>query len=113
VVPADGWYEWTGQARKKTAWDIHRKDGGLLFFAAIWDVWAGPGGISVAQVATVTCPPSGDVRDIHHRMGVILASADVPTWLDADEDRAAALMQPLPDGSLTVSPAEGVDWEGA
>jgi len=81
VVPADGWYEWTGETRKKTAWSISPNDKSLLFFAAIYDVWNGPGGIEVPQVATVTCEPNADVREIHHRMGVLLTRAQVPVWL--------------------------------
>ena len=33
VVPADGWYEWTGEKRRKTPWQITRKDNALLWFA--------------------------------------------------------------------------------
>lgn len=100
VVPADGWYEWTGAKGRKTPWRIVRKTGAPLFFAAITDTWAGPGGISVAQVATVTTEPNADVRDIHHRMGAILEPRDVELWLDGDEAAARALLRPLPDGSL-------------
>lgn len=112
VVPANGWYEWTGAPRRKTAWAITHKAGEMLFFAAIYDVWKAPGGVMVPQVATVTCAPNADVRDIHHRMGVILHRADLPVWLGPDQTAAAALMRPFPDGSLTVAVAEGVDWDG-
>ena len=57
VVPADGWYEWTGKTRRKTVWDIRSNDGMPLWFAAIYDIWHGPGGIELPQVATLTCPP--------------------------------------------------------
>lgn len=110
VVPMDGWYEWTGERRKKTAWSITAKDGGLLFFAAIFDVWHAPGGMQVSQVATVTCEPSADVRKIHHRMGVLLTAADVPIWLGQDLAAAAGLMKPFPDGSLQVREVLDVDW---
>lgn len=100
VVPADGWYEWTGAKGRKTAWRIVRKSGEPLLFAAIWDVWAAPGGRELAQIATVTTEPNADVRDIHHRMGAILSPADIPVWLDGDEAAARALLEPLPDGSL-------------
>ncbi|WP_370399080.1 SOS response-associated peptidase [Sulfitobacter sp. JB4-11] len=113
VVPANGWYEWTGEKRHKTAWRITPKDGGLLWFAAITDVWQGPGGVRVPQVATVTCPPSADVVDIHHRMGVFLAPTDVPLWLEGEVEAVKPLMRPWPDGSLQVEEARGVDWEGA
>jgi putative SOS response-associated peptidase YedK len=112
VVPADGWYEWTGAARRKTAWRISRVDGAPLFFAAIWDVWVAPGGRELLQVATVTCDPSEDVRPIHDRMGVILTPETVPVWLSGDESEARALIRPLPAGTLRVEEAAGIDWSG-
>ncbi|MEL6167572.1 MAG: SOS response-associated peptidase [Pseudomonadota bacterium] len=113
IVPADGWYEWTGPPRKKTAWRITREDGALLVFAAITDTWQGPGGIAVPQVATVTCEPSDDVRDIHHRMGVILAPESIDTWLSGAVGAAHALCAPTPRGTLRVEKAQDVDWDAA
>lgn len=110
VMPVDGWYEWTGAKRHKTAWEIRSKDEAPLWFAAIYDVWSGPGGITVPQVATLTCPPSGDVRDIHDRMGVLLAPEDIQLWLTGDERAARALFRPWPDGRLQVTKAGDVDW---
>ncbi|MEY1556630.1 SOS response-associated peptidase [Yoonia sp. R2331] len=110
VLPVDGWYEWTGEKRRKTAWRIARTDGALIWFAAIYDVWTAPGGTQLPQVATVTCAPSADVRDIHHRMGVILEKDQISTWLGEDEAPARALMVPFRDGGLVVSEASDVDW---
>lgn len=110
VMLADGWYEWTGSARRKQPWRIRAKDRKVLFFAAITDVWEAPGGLSVPQVAAVTCAPSADVRDIHHRMGVLLVRDDVETWLSGDVEAARLLMVPYPDGSLRVEKADDVDW---
>lgn len=113
LVPVNGWYEWTGEKRRKTPWRIARPDDRLLAFAAITDTWQGPGGIALPQVATVTCPPSGDVADIHDRMGVLLEPEQFDTWLTGDEAEASALAQSYPDGSLSVEKATGVDWSGA
>jgi len=113
VVPADGWYEWTGAKRRKTAWRIRRKDGGLLWFAAISDTWNGPGGIVVPQVATVTCDPSDDVREIHDRMGVILEREQLDVWVHGTEPQARALVAPLGTGKLQVESADDVDWGAA
>ena len=110
IVPADGWYEWTGEKRKKQAWRIRAASGAPLFFAAITDVWKAPGGREVAQVATVTCEPSADVRDIHHRMGVLLDLEQIDAWLTGNAEAAKALMTPYPDGRLHVEPADDVDW---
>ena len=113
VLPVDGWYEWTGEKRRKTAWRITAKSGDLLRFAAITDRWTAPGGQVVEQLATVTCAPSADVRDIHHRMAVILHPSDVALWLEGSEAEAAPLMVPWPDGRLVVEKAEDVDWTAA
>ena len=110
LVPCNGWYEWTGEKRRKTPWRIRAKNGGLIAFAAISDRWTAPGGKIIDQVATVTCEPSADVRDIHHRMGVILRPDDLEIWLAGTEAEATQLMQPYPDGSLVVEPADDVDF---
>jgi putative SOS response-associated peptidase YedK len=112
LVPVDGWYEWTGERRKKTPWAISRVSGALCVFAAIFDRWTAPGGQEILQVATLTCPPNGDLRDIHDRMGVILDPGDFDTWLDGDQDAARALLRPLPEGQVQVRSAEGVDFSG-
>ncbi len=103
VVPADGWYEWTGPKGRKTVWRISARDGAPLWFAAITDCWTAPGGRVIDQVATVTCPPNGDLRDIHDRMGVLLRLQDLPVWLGRSAPEAAALMRPWPDQRLAVA----------
>lgn len=113
IVPCDGWYEWTGKARKKQAWRIQRADGGLLYFAAITDVWTAPGGREVPQVAMVTCEPSDDVARIHHRMGVILEPWGFDAWLTGTIGDAKTLCQPAPKGMLVVRKADDVDWTAA
>ncbi|NND17376.1 MAG: SOS response-associated peptidase [Silicimonas sp.] len=110
IVPCDGWYEWTGEKRRKKPWRIRPVDGGLMAFAAISDVWEAPGGRTIHQVAVVTCEPSADVRDIHHRMGVILTPDQFETWLTGDQASAKALMKPYPDGLLQVEAADDVDF---
>ncbi|MEM6619393.1 MAG: SOS response-associated peptidase family protein [Pseudomonadota bacterium] len=110
AIPADGWYEWTGERGRKTAWRIGARDGAVLWFAAISDLWVGPGGLSVRQVAAVTCAPNDDVRDVHHRMGVLLAAADLDGWLTGSEEEAAALLAVPPAGRLKVERAGDVDW---
>ena len=112
VVPANGWYEWTGVRGRKTAWRITPVASGPVWIAAICDPWTAPGGADVWQVATVTCPPNGDVREIHDRMGVLLAEKDLRMWIEGDQADAAKLMRPAPDGALQVAEAKGVDWSG-
>ena len=110
IVPVDGWYEWTGEKRRKTAWRISRKDGSLIFFAAISDVWKAPGGLEVPQVAIVTCPPNAEVAEIHDRMGVILSKDEIEPWLTCDDAAARSLIRPLREGQLDIRPASDIDW---
>ncbi|WP_420585095.1 SOS response-associated peptidase [Ruegeria sp.] len=110
VVPVDGWYEWTGEKRRKTAWRISSADGAPLYFAAITDIWQAPGGLQVDQFAAVTCEPNGDVKPIHHRMGVLLKASDIVTWLTGSEKQAQELTRPWPDGLLHIQEAKDVDW---
>ncbi len=109
VIPVDGWYEWTGEKRRKTRWSISDKSGDVLFFAAISDVWTAPGGLQVPQVAAVTCAPNADVEAIHHRMGVLLSHSDIPIWLGPNEANAASLMRPWPVGRLNVRETEDLN----
>ena len=100
VVPATGWYEWTGQKRKKTAWKLQLRSGLPLLIAAIWDRWES-GTIVLDQVATLTCEPNTDVAPIHHRMGVFLATEDVEQWLSGADP--SNLLRQLPDGLLDIT----------
>ena len=112
VIPVNGWYEWTGETRRKTAWQIAPKGGGFLYFAAITDVWTAPGGLKVPQVAAVTCEPNADVAPIHHRMGVLLERDQLDVWIGDDLKAAKALMVPWPVGRLHIKEATDVDWDG-
>ncbi|MEM9967152.1 MAG: SOS response-associated peptidase [Pseudomonadota bacterium] len=112
VVPATGWYEWTGERRRKKPWRLSAKDGAPLFFAAVTDVWAGPGDLRVPQVAILTCAPSQDVAPIHHRMGVLLEPSNVRVWLAAETEQAQSMFKPWPNGRLSIKEAKNVDWNG-
>ncbi|MEM8786655.1 MAG: SOS response-associated peptidase family protein [Pseudomonadota bacterium] len=108
VLPVGGWYEWTGKKGSKTRWRMAPVAGGILNFAAIWDVWQGPGGVEVPQLATVTVAPNADVEAYHHRMPALLDAAGVATWLDGAEPEAAAVLAPAPAGTVTVTEARDV-----
>ena len=109
IVIVDGWYEWTGEKRKKTAWRIRGE--APLVFAAITDVWTAPGGREVHQVATVTCEPNTDVKPIHHRMGVLLEKDAIDLWLNGAPEEVAPLMVPWQEGRLTIEEATEVEWD--
>ena len=67
LIPADGYYEWTGPKNNRKPVFIHRKDGRLFAFAGLYDTWRHPfsGELTrvlrhsyhVAKLAAKTCPP--------------------------------------------------------
>jgi putative SOS response-associated peptidase YedK len=105
LVPAGGWFEWTGTGRKRLRWTIRAPGAPVLAIAAVWDRWRTPGGGEVASLATVTVEPNPEVAAVHDRMPAILPPEAWPVWLGEAEGDPAALLAPLPEGMLVVAPA--------
>lgn len=107
IVPADGFYEW--QKRPRQAWHIRRADGGLLAFAALWDVWrpADDPEARLLSCTIVTTRPNEKVARLHDRMPVVLPRACWDAWLDpANRDVGAlsGLLVPAPAADFELVP---------
>ncbi|AUX37562.1 MULTISPECIES: SOS response-associated peptidase [Sorangium] len=109
VVPADGFYEWTGpKGARRPTW-FHPAGGGLLRMAGLYQPAKEPdaGDIDV-RFTILTTEASADVAQVHDRMPVLLAPEDVDLWLGvgdgeaSDADRVEALLRPAPRGSLAA-----------
>jgi putative SOS response-associated peptidase YedK len=105
LVPAGGWFEWTGTGRKRLRWAIRMPAAPVFAIAAVWDRWRAPGGGEVASLATVTVEPNPEVGAVHDRMPAILLPGAWPVWLGEEEGDLGALLRPLPEGVLVVTPA--------
>jgi putative SOS response-associated peptidase YedK len=100
LIPASGFYEWTKDgAGNRLPWFIHRRDGAPLAFAGIWQDW-GRDGDRMRTCAIVTTAANAAMSGIHHRMPVILDSADWPLWLGESGKGAALLMAAAPEDTL-------------
>jgi putative SOS response-associated peptidase YedK len=106
LMPAGGWFEWTGPPRRRRRWRIRAPIERVLAFAAVWDLWRAPGGAEVASLAVVTCAPNAEVAPVHDRMPAILDPDAWPVWLGEAEGDPAALLRPWP-GRLVVEADEG------
>ena len=103
LVPADGFYEWTGSRKQRAPVYIHRTDGRPLALAGLWE-WHEQFGQSFTVITTA---PSTWMSTIHHRMPAILESADWDAWLSADDDDPgwqAALLRPAAEDALRSYP---------
>ena len=84
IVPADGWYEWTGEKGKKQPWHVHRKDGGSLYLAALANFGSSSDMKAANGFTIVTADAQGGMVDVHDRRPVVLRPEDAALWLDPD-----------------------------
>jgi putative SOS response-associated peptidase YedK len=105
LVPADGFYEWTGPVGAKRPHLIRPRGGGLMAFAGLFESWLGPEGSEIDSMAIVTVAANGTVGAIHDRMPAILDPAQFDAWLDCkcvDTKIAAGILRPAPDDLLEL-----------
>jgi putative SOS response-associated peptidase YedK len=113
IVPADGWYEWTGEKGDKQPWYIKPKDGKPLLFAAISGWKIGADAEKESGFAIVTDDSAGGMVDIHDRRPMCLTVDDARAWLDPDlpvKDALELLSTPRPESAFEwyrVTPAVG------
>ncbi|SRR6266571_8643183 len=81
IVPADGWYEWTGDKGRRRPWHVHLKSGAPMFLAAVAGAGPARGHPAEAGFAIVTVDAGGMV-DLHDRRPVVLSARDAALWLD-------------------------------
>ncbi|EDP63393.1 hypothetical protein BAL199_20460 [alpha proteobacterium BAL199] len=96
LVPADGFYEWKTEAKVKQPWRIARRDRAPFAMAGLWELWEGTGeGSALETFSIVTTEANSAIRDIHHRMPVMLFGEEqFQTWLKGSLKEAAGLMEP-------------------
>jgi putative SOS response-associated peptidase YedK len=96
LIPADGFYEFTGDKSPKSKW---------LFTAAEpalgTDFFAVAGLVRDDRFTMLTCPPGPDIAPYHDRQIVILPQSQWGAWLSAAPEPPA--FGSLPAGSLAVT----------
>ena len=104
LVPADGYYEWSGAEGRKVSFFVHRQDKALFGLAGLWEHWMGADGSEIETATLMTIAPNRELSAIHDRMPVIVAPEDYETWLTGEAEEAAKLIRPAPDGQFTLEP---------
>ncbi len=103
LVPADGFYEWTGPRKCRRPLYIRRADGHPLALAGLWERHREFG----RSFTIITTGPSAWMSAIHQRMPAILEPGDWDAWLSADDDDPgwqAALLRPAAEDVLCSHP---------
>lgn len=105
VIPADGFYEWTRDARRQS-FAVAKKDRSPIGFGGLWEEWTDPAsGERVRTCVIVTTPANPTCAPIHDRMPVLIGVEDMPRWLGeepATERSIAELLRPYPANDLEV-----------
>ncbi len=106
LVPADGFYEFTGPkgARRPVLFTL--PDERAFAMAGLWEHWQGADGSEVETMVIITVAANADVAAVHERMPALLRREHWAAWLDARNVRAeeaVRLLQPAPDGMLRLA----------
>lgn len=107
VIPMQGFYEWsitnTNTSRPtKQAHYVSRADGEAMTVAGLWSTWIDPNrqqvdsaSPSILRTCTIITTDANDsLRQIHHRMPVILERDTVAQWLNPSDPSPLGLLVP-------------------
>lgn len=95
LVPADGFYEWSGARGRRQPFHVALPDGGLLAFAGLWDRWRTPAGESLESLAIVTTASTPNIRPLHDRMPLVVDPVGYDAWLTPEASDVAAVLATL------------------
>ena len=93
LIIADGFYEWKGEKGKKQPMFITLPDKKPFAFAGLWETWSKKDdqGQVYKSCTIITTQASDSIRDIHHRMPVILKPQIYESWLNPGNQDVAEL----------------------
>jgi putative SOS response-associated peptidase YedK len=102
LIPADGFYEWKGEKGRKQPMFITLPDQKPFAFAGLWETWNKDDQDSIYKSCTIiTTQASESIRDIHHRMPVILKPPAYESWLDPGNQNVVELGKILKNDIIT------------
>ena len=97
IIPASGFYEWTGRPGAKMPHYFSAPDGRPLALAGLWERWSEPESCEAIDSATIIVGPANNwMSRFHDRMPVILDWRDARAWATGD-DPLAHLRTPRAD----------------
>lgn len=113
LIPASGYFEWTGEKGKKTPWFISPQSNlPVFFFAGLYSRLND--GMMTCSVLTRSA--LSDIQHIHPRTPVMLSSDELLPWLDhsASDDEVIDNFGTSWDGRMTYHPVRsfGISADG-
>jgi putative SOS response-associated peptidase YedK len=99
LVPANGFYEWRREGKRKIPMHIVRKDRQPFTFAGLWDKRRELERGELYSFTIITTEANALLRPIHDRMPVIMDDLAAAQWLDpvfTTSKTLSVLLQPYP-----------------
>ncbi|WP_297296606.1 SOS response-associated peptidase [uncultured Methylovirgula sp.] len=83
IVPASGFFEWTGKKGEKQPHMFVAADGSpILALAGLWERWRNPEtGEDILSCTVIVTEPTTWMLPYHDRMPVLLQQAEIDRWL--------------------------------
>jgi putative SOS response-associated peptidase YedK len=113
VVPADGFFEWTGTKEVRQPIWFHAPHDDLLQFAGLYEYWHDPKTAAWQRTFTILTTAANEVvAPVHDRMPVILPPEHADEWLFVPPDEHArrayaselrSLLRPADAGVLVAT----------
>jgi len=109
LIPASGYYEWSGQAPHKQAFVIRPERAAMFVFAGLWERWRAPDGSVLLSATILTTEANPHLAALHARMPLILGPEGQAEWLGNSNLDPQSLPPADNDGQhyYPVSPAVG------
>jgi len=106
LIPADGWYEWSGPKDQRQPHWIHHADGVPFLFAGIYEAWFPERDQPQTTFSIITTDANQTLVAIHARMPVVVPADRVDEWLDPqrDPDALVPLMAAAPNDAFVSRP---------
>jgi putative SOS response-associated peptidase YedK len=95
LVPASGFFQWSGEKGKRIPFAIGLNDQPWICFAGIWETWGHDGG-EIDTFAILTTSANSLTGAHGTRMPVILKPEDYAAWLAPPSPKMARLFTPFP-----------------
>jgi putative SOS response-associated peptidase YedK len=100
VIPASGFYEWTGGPRRRIPHAITVEGLPIIAFAGLWERWTDAAGKPLETYTILTTAANAFVTPMHDRMPAILAGGDIDAWLAGSAEDAWKVIRPYPEDAM-------------
>jgi len=105
IVPVSGFYEWKTDGQRKRPFRIHLQSNAIMSLAGIWATWRPGTPHERRSFSIMTTGANRFMREIHHRMPVLLDRSGVADWINPEIQERKALeeiLQPCPENWLSA-----------